>query len=217
MSKKNIAILLGATGLTGSALLNELLSSNYYDEIKVIARKNLNILDSRIELIQIKSLNELSNLDLNFQNATYFCCLGTTLKTAGTKENFKAVDLKAVVDFALLAKKFNAFKFILISAMGANPNSTIFYNQVKGQAEQEILKLQIPGTVIFRPSLLLGERSEKRKLESFFIKVAGAISKILSPKIEKLIGTKISVLVKRMVEVAMEQNQNSIVFNSSEI
>ena len=91
-----------------------------------------------------------------------FCCLGTTIQTAGSKKAFCFVDFELPLRFAQWAEKTGAESFSIVTAMGANPSSRIFYNQVKGNIEEEVKKLNIPTVRIFRPSLILGPRKEFR-------------------------------------------------------
>jgi len=105
-----------------------------------------------------------------------FCCLGTTIKKAKSKEAFRAVDLEAPLLLAKISKELGAQKFILVSSLGANKNSSIFYNQVKGEVEEAIKQIGFGSFHILRPSLLLGPRQEERTGEDaakFFYKVFG--------------------------------------------
>jgi hypothetical protein len=118
----------------------------------------------------LPNMNALEIESLKIQADIYICSLGTTLKVARTKENFKRVDFELVVSFAKLAKTDKAKALFVISALGANKNSLIFYNQVKGEMEYAVSQLQIPSLYILRPGLLIGHRKETRLLESIGVK-----------------------------------------------
>jgi uncharacterized protein YbjT (DUF2867 family) len=174
--KKRRALLLGATGLVGRFTLQYLLESPYYQEIIALTRRKLDIDNPKllVEVIDFNNLDRYSEL-YNVDDA--FCCLGTTIKTAGSKAAFRQVDLIYPVEIARLCKEKGTRTFSVISAIGANAGSKIFYNQTKGEMEAELTQLSFESLLIYRPSLLVGKRREFR----FGEKVASIISPILSP------------------------------------
>lgn len=214
---EKVAIVAGSTGLTGSALIKEILSGAEFTKIKVITRRALALKDPRIEEILINDLREFQSTDPRFKADVYFCCLGTTIKKAGSQEDFRKVDFEGVKSFGEIAKANGAQAFILISAMGANPHSLIFYNRVKGEAETAIRKLEIPHTVIFRPSLLLGDRAEQRFAEGLSIKVVQSLSNWVPAGIQKKLGTKVKILVQRMVQEASTSSKGFEIIESAQI
>ncbi len=216
-NNKTTAIIAGSTGLTGTLLLRELLRSDDFAAIKVITRRPLNINDPRVLEVPIKDLQEIHIDDPRFQADIYFCCLGTTIKKAGTQEAFRKVDFDAVKSFAEVAKVNNARAFIMVSAMGANPQSLIFYNRVKGEAECAVRERGIAGTVIFRPSLLLGNRQEQRFAEGISIKVVESLSQWLPLSWQKKLGTKVEDLIKRMISEAKYSEKDPKIIEAAEI
>jgi uncharacterized protein YbjT (DUF2867 family) len=157
---KKVAII-GASGLTGNYLLNILLESNEVSEIVSLTRKKTRF--SSTKLIEVEtgfSKEEIEGLTLQFD--VVFCCIGSTIKKAGSKEEFRRIDLEIPILLAERAKFFKTKKFILISSLGANSSSSNFYLKTKGEVEDEILKLNFEHTHFVRPSLLLGKREEKR-------------------------------------------------------
>ncbi|PYF08259.1 uncharacterized protein YbjT (DUF2867 family) [Ureibacillus chungkukjangi] len=153
------AIVVGGTGLVGSNLVNVLCNSEEYVSVTVIARRKLEFDHPKLT-VKIRSFNELEEKDIEFAHEI-FCCLGTTRKKAGSKAEFEKVDVEYPLQIASLAKKC-AMHFIIISAMGANEKSKVYYNQVKGKLEKELMALELPQLSIVRPSLLVGERKEFR-------------------------------------------------------
>jgi uncharacterized protein YbjT (DUF2867 family) len=159
------AIVIGATGLVGRELLKQLNKIERCEKITAIVRH---------EDVELKSLKKVQQfilddfLLLNDEDANgyshAFSCLGTTLKKAGSKQNFYNVDYEMNAHFADLFETTNTH-YLLISAMGANAQSKIFYNKVKGELENHIHSLNLKYVSILRPSLLLGERQEQRTLE----------------------------------------------------
>lgn len=173
-SSTRTALLVGATGLIGRQLLTKLLHVPYYDKVIVLTRNSLEMTHTK-----------LTEIIFNFEKPDasvvvaddVFCCLGTTIKKAGSKEAFKKVDLEYPLTIATLAKKNGAEKFLIVSSMGASEESYFFYNQVKGQVEQKLAALKFSTLHIFRPSLLLGNRQETRLGE----KVGEMFSTLLKP------------------------------------
>lgn len=153
------AIVLGATGLIGKKVTEHLLKNDTYSTVIILVRKPLNINHPKLKQ-HIFNYDAIDNTLL--KGDEIFCCLGTTIKTAGSKEAFRKVDLDYVVNVAKASKGNGINHFAVISAMGANKNSTVFYNQIKGEMEEAIKAIGFDSTYVIRPSLLLGNRKEFR-------------------------------------------------------
>jgi len=194
-----IAVIAGASGLVGSHLLNSLLDDAFYTQIIAVSRTSLNLEFSKLTNLICKDFTQLDLYTNELKGDIYFCCLGTTIKAAKTKENFKKVDYDAVVNFAQIAKSNQALKFIVISASGASPDSSIFYNKTKGQAEEKLQELKMNCLIIFKPGLLMGERIELRRAEKFSIEFLKRVSSILPDYFIKTISTSVERLCERMI------------------
>ncbi len=162
MNKK--ACILGATGLAGSELLSLLLRDDYYEHVNIIVRKKVDIPSKKVAVF-VTDFANLEDASSAFHGDDVFCCLGTTIKKAGSKDAFKQVDYEYVLKAAAIAHKQGAQQFLVISAVGANPHSCVFYNRIKGLMEKDVSSTPMQAIHIFRPSLLLGKRQEKRLLE----------------------------------------------------
>lgn len=195
-------ILAGATGLVGHEVLDLLLKDSRVAEIIVYSRRPLNKSDPRLKVI-LGDLGELRDHQTELQGDVFISCLGTTIKTAGSKENFRKVDFDAIVEFAKIAKSHSAKKFILVSAQGANASSPFFYPRVKGETEEALKQLSFPALTIMRPSLLVGDRDEKRPGEEFAIKAYRLLSGVLPESLQNRLGTRVSQLAAEIVEEAM--------------
>ena len=157
------ALIIGATGLVGSKLLRILKEDSYYESITAYGRNLSAIEDLSDKNIFIKPYTIAQ--DINFSQFDHvYCCVGTTIKKAGSKDNFQSVDLKIPYEVAKHCEKQSIKKLVIISALGSNSNSRIFYNRVKGQME-ESCSAAFPKVNFVRPSLLLGERDEGRIAE----------------------------------------------------
>jgi len=164
-----------------------------------ISRRTLEISNPKLAEVLISDLARLSSIESKIRGDLYFCCLGTTIKAAGSKENFEKVDHAAIVAFAKIARAHDAKSFTLVSAMGANANSMIFYNRVKGQTENDVRALGLRSLIIFRPALLAGPRHEFRLSERIMVKTLVPLSLALPVRIQKSLVTKAEALAARML------------------
>lgn len=158
-------IVIGATGLVGRELLKQLNALQSCEKITAVVRHEDAELKklAKVQQFIIDDFLLINDEDVHGYSHA-FSCLGSTLKKAGSKQNFYNIDYEINAHFADLLQS-SATHYLLISAMGANPQSRIFYNQVKGKLEQYIQSLTLTRVSIIRPSLLLGQRPEQRGLE----------------------------------------------------
>ena len=204
---KRNAIILGATGLTGSNLLELLLKSSDFDCVKVFTRKKLTISHPKIEEYVVDLL-KLSDYSKEFNADVVFCCIGTTKAKTPDKSLYRAIDYGIPVEAAKLCKQNYINHLIVISALGANDKSKVFYNRVKGEMERDVLAQEIEHTHLLRPSLIVGNRKEKRTAEDFsmhFMKIFG----FLIPARYKMIQAQ--TIAKAMLELARKPNKEQII------
>ena len=169
------ALVVGATGLIGNELLHILLNADEYDQVIAVVRTPLNLNHEKL-VETIVDFDQLEKYKEGFLAEDIFCCLGTTIKKAGTKEAMYKVDVEYPLMIAKLALEQGAKQFLLVSAMNADPNAALFYPKMKGELEQGLVKIPFESIAIMRPSLLLGDRKEFKLGE----RVGGAIFKTLS-------------------------------------
>jgi uncharacterized protein YbjT (DUF2867 family) len=162
------ALVAGASGLTGVYLTELLLKSPNYDLVKVLVRRPLG--KEHPSLQQIVFDYENPDIDAIKTDHVY-CALGTTIKKAGSRDEFKKVDFHYPLHLARLSYDSGAERFAIVSAIGAKRNSLFFYNKVKGQMEEAIKDLPFHSVFIARPSMLLGPRDESRLGEEIGKKV----------------------------------------------
>nr|WP_263326567.1 oxidoreductase [Neobacillus sp. Marseille-Q6967] len=173
-NKKN-ALILGATGLIGKELVKILIKQKNYEKIHLLVRRPVDISNENCD-VHVVDFDNLHAFQELFKVSDVFCTLGTTIKKAKTQEVFRKVDYEYPIEAAKLAKEKGVEKFLIVTAMGADTKSRIFYNRVKGEVEASLIELDLPSLHIFRPSLLLGEREEFRLGE----KIAEKASKLLN-------------------------------------
>ncbi|MHB1045947.1 MAG: NAD(P)H-binding protein [Thermoanaerobaculia bacterium] len=166
-------LLAGASGLVGGALLRRLLADADGPRVAAVVRRPLELASPRLDVVET-DFDRLARTDLPSAE-TAFCALGTTMAKAGTEERFRAVDLDAVVAFARAARRAGVTRFLAVSALGADSRSRVFYNRVKGEAEEALREVGFDGLALLRPSLLLGARSETRPAERVAAVVTGFV------------------------------------------
>jgi uncharacterized protein YbjT (DUF2867 family) len=211
------AIVIGGTGLTGSLLVRKLLVDSTITEVISISRRPLKISNGKLTEVLVADLAELPSIESRIRGDLYFCCLGSTMKTAGSKENFAKVDHAAVVTFAKIARAHSARSFTLVSAMGANERSMFFYSQVKGRAENDLKAMGLRSLVIFQPALLVGSRREFRWAESIAFRTLVPLSRMLPAPTRKGVVTDVETLAARMLAEGKAAPQGLHVIAAKEI
>ena len=182
-----------------------------------ISRKPLNSSSPKLTEVLVSDLAELPSIESRIRGDLYFCCLGTTIKTAGSKENFEKVDHAAIVAFAKIAKAHDAKALALVSAMGANATSMFFYNQVKGRTENDVKALGLRSLIIFRPALLVGPRHEFRLAEMIATRTLVPLSRFLPTRTRKSLITEAETLAARMLAESKEAPAGVHVINAKDI
>lgn len=155
------ALVIGASGLVGGHCLDLLLEEPRYEAVHTIGRRPLDRIHPRLSshVVDFDNLRDAPDL---FRVDDIFCCLGTTIRKAGSQEAFKRIDIGYPATAADLAAENGADQFLVVSALGADHESRIFYNRAKGEMEESVRRAELGAIWIFRPSLLLGDREELR-------------------------------------------------------
>ncbi|QSB05172.1 NAD(P)H-binding protein [Natronoglycomyces albus] len=202
------AVVAGATGVVGSLVLKGLLARSAWESVHVLSRRPLNFEHPKLTVHEVDFAQLDQQRDL-FAVDDVFCCLGTTIDKAGSKEAFRRVDHDYVCNVAEAAANAGARQFLLVSALGADSASRWFYSRVKGEAEETISTLPLPATHIFRPSLLLGAREEKRTGESIAKFLAPLTSPLYVGRLAKYRPVQAAAVAKRMIDVAKEDKKGT--------
>ena len=206
------ALVVGATGLIGSQLVKLLSEDKDFGKVIVLSRRPLTVPEKcENVVVNFDSLSESYEV---IKADVVFCCLGTTIRVARTKEAFRKVDYDYPVEVAKLAKANGAVTYLLVSALGADKGSSVFYNKVKGEVEEAIQQLNYEMFHIFRPSLLLGDRHESRSGEDaakVFFKFFG----FLVPKKYKAIESL--KVAKAMLHFAKQVERGTFKHESSDL
>lgn len=207
-SEKRSALVIGATGLVGAKVVAKLLSSDKYACVKVLVRKPTTDNHPKLESI----LFDFEHPDASLIRADdVFCCLGTTMKKAGSKEAFYRVDFTYPYEIAKIALANGAKRFAIITAMGADRTSLFYYNRVKGEIEESLRKLKYEALLIFRPSLLVGERSETRFGEKAGEWVAKVFQFMIPARYRAIDAGKVA---EAMVSITSSNVKGTLVYES---
>lgn len=209
------AIVLGATGLTGSLVLKKLLANDNYAQVKLFSRSTCGLEDPKIEehLIDVLKLEDVAS---DFKADEVYCCIGTTKKKTPDQAQYKAIDYGIPVTAAKLCKTNGIKTMAVVSAIGANPKSSIFYNRLKGEMEQAVQQAGIERTYILRPSFIGGDRQEKRAGEKIGIAVFKFLKPLFFGKLKKYAIIDASAIAARMIQLA-NSNEPTRILESNEI
>ena len=207
MSKK--AIVAGATGLVGRALVQELLQYNYYDKVIVLVRRSLELTHPRLEqhIILFDHMEELP--DEWFAGADLYCTLGTTIKQAKSREQFAVVDYEYPLALGRKGAACGSRQLLIITALGASERSLFFYSRVKGKLEAELRRLKLPRIAIFQPSLIIGEREEHRRGEKWAAYLSRMLSFLFIGKLSRYKPIEGRTIAAAMLYSALQQQHGT--------
>jgi uncharacterized protein YbjT (DUF2867 family) len=214
--KSRSALLVGATGLVGVQCLEQLLSDETYSSVTVLTRRIVEREHEKltVHLVDFDRLDQHANL---LKGDDVFCCLGTTIRVAGSQEAFRRVDFTYAMQTGAISVKNGAEQFLVVSAVGASSRSGIFYNRVKGELEEGVAKLPFRAIHIFRPSILLGKRKEVRPGETIGIAGMKMLSMIMAGPFRKYRPIAAQTVARAMVDVAKGGREGLYVYESDKI
>lgn len=207
------ALVIGATGLVGEQLILKLFEHPEFENVVVLSRRKTGLDHPKLEEILIdfdwpESWKDLVKGDVAFSS------LGTTIKTAKTKENQYRVDYTYQYEFAKAASGNGVPTYVLVSSLGANPKSSVFYSRMKGELDEAVAKLLFQKTVIVRPSILDGNRKEKRPAEKMSLAIMRFLSKII---LKKYRPTPVGLLANSMIKLALDNDAGLRIVEADEI
>jgi uncharacterized protein YbjT (DUF2867 family) len=211
------AIVFGASGFVGSHLLSELLNSSDYGQVTAVVRKSLNITHPKLRTV-ISDYNSLASVKSEIAADEVFLTLGTTKTKSPKKAEYYQVDHEYPVLAARFAKEGGAKSAFLVTAVGANPNSTFFYVRTKGETERDVIALNFEHTHVFRPSMITGNRKEKRSLlEEVLMRFWSALNPLLMWKGDKYKGATGEDIAKALIKSAKNQTKKLGIYHWREM
>ena len=203
MAKKS-ALIAGASGLVGGELLRIMLNGQRYEKVFSISRRPLGI--DHPKLIEIVcDFDRLEQVLDRFDAEDVFCCLGTTIKKAKTKQNMYRIDVEYPLAIAKMAKDRGAEHFLLVSSMNANARSFFFYPRIKGILEAKLQAIPFRSISIFRPSLLLGNRQEFRLGERIAIRLFRSLSRLMKDSQKSRLAVEAKTVAMAMYNAACQE------------
>lgn len=209
------ALLIGATGLAGKQCLYQLFENENYAEVHCLVRRRLHYKNPKLH----QHLVDFNAPDRAFfpEVQDVFCMIGTTIRKAGSKDVFRKVDYEYPLKFAEMSLSKGAEQFLLVSSMGADPGSPVFYTRTKGELEEALKKLPFKALHIFRPFFLDGDRAEFRPAERFVLLIFRTIRFLLEGPLKKYQPVKVATLARAMIRAATEKSAGIHVYESDEI
>ncbi|WP_036145154.1 NAD(P)H-binding protein, partial [Lysinibacillus sp. BF-4] len=214
--KLRSAIVVGATGLVGSELVKQLCACDEYVSVTVIVRKKIDFTHDKL-MVKVRDFDRLEERDIDFAHEVY-CCLGTTIKKAGSRQAFEKVDFSYPLHIASLAKKKGIPHFIVITAMNANAKSFVYYSRVKGMLERDLIELDLPQLSIVRPSLLTGAREEFRFGERVGAVMLALLRPVLVGPLKRFKSIEARQVAQAMLCIALyEKKQKVAIYQSHQL
>jgi len=210
---KKTALVIGSTGLVGRLLVLNLLEDNCFEKIISFSRRSLDINHSKLReyLIDFEEVNKWKEW---VRGDVLFSALGTTIKQAGSKAAQYKVDFTYQYEVARIAAENQVSRYVLVSSLGADPTSRIFYSRMKGELDEAVRKLGFEKISIVRPSALKGEREKERKSERIVIAVTGSVIKIL-PFLKKYQPIDAGIVARAMINISMDESEEKYrIFNN---
>ncbi len=214
-NQKKTAIISGATGLVGEQLLTQLLDDPFYGKVIAVVRKPLEFTHEKLEQ-KVIDFAQLPAAIAGLQADVGYCCLGTTLKKAGSQEKQYIIDHDYVVWFAQGCHNAGASRFAVVSSIGANSGSSNFYLRTKGEMERDLQKIPFKSLFILQPSFLLGDRKEIRSGEKIGIAIMKVVRSLMIGRLKKYRGVQASVVASCMRSKILSKERGIITIQSDE-
>ncbi len=200
------ALLAGATGLVGAALLKQLLASPEYARVVVLSRRALPFRDSKLTVVE-SALEAVDTLGAKLAADDVYCCLGTTTAKAGGRAGLERVDYHMVVGLARAARAQDAKQFLAVSSAGASAGSPAFYSRVKARMERAVTGIGYETVHIVRPSLLLGARAESRPFEALAQRIAPLLAPFCIGPLRKYRPITADEVAASMIRLALDPSK----------
>lgn len=210
------ALIAGAGGLVGAALLEELLAAPAYGRVVALVRQPLLVTHPKLEQ-QVVDFGRLAEGEPARPADDVYCCLGTTIRKAGSQAAFRRVDHDYPLALARLAQRQGARQYLIVTSMGADPHSRIFYSRVKGEVEAALRAMGLPGLHVFRPSLLLGQRRERRPGEALAAALSTVVAPLLAGPLRRYRPIPGAAVARAMLRVALQGAAGAHVYESDRI
>lgn len=210
------AIIAGATGLIGNSLLHQLLEHPDYTRVTAIVRNEIYLQHPKFRQIVV-DFDRLENHQEHIKGDVVFCALGTTKSKTPDKDQYRKIDYQYPLDIAFIAQQNGASQYHLVSALGANQDSAIFYSKLKGEVERDLKTIPFKAIHIYRPSLLVGDRKEHRSGEGIMIGLMRVLNPLLIAGLKKYRSIKIEKVASAMLKQSLKPLTGIFTYDSDQI
>ncbi|MDO8951783.1 MAG: NAD(P)H-binding protein [Draconibacterium sp.] len=208
-----VANVIGATGLVGKQLVLKLLDDVNFEKVRIFVRRDTGLKHPKLEQ-QIIDFAKTETWQKLLRGDVLFSALGTTLKQAGSKEKQYEVDFTINLNFAKRAKENGIENYVLVSSVGANSKSGIFYTRMKGELDEAVAKIGFENLVILRPASLTGNRDNRRLAEEISVPVLSFLTRIIMKNYRPISGETVS---KAMINAALNKNKSKTIWEGAEV
>ncbi|MCY1721374.1 NAD(P)H-binding protein [Prolixibacteraceae bacterium Z1-6] len=210
---KLTANIIGATGLVGQQLILQLLKNEHFEKIRIFVRRDAEISHPKLEQ-HIVDLGDEKSWEKLLKGDVLFSTLGTTLKQTGSKEKQYEIDYTLNLKFATKAKENEIEHYVLVSSIGANPKSKIFYTRMKGELDNAVAQIGFEKLTILRPASLTGERSKKRMIETVSIPIIVFLTKFMLKKYRPISA---ALVAQAMIKAALSPHRERIIWEGEAV
>ncbi len=210
------AIITGATGLIGNDLLHQLLDHPSYTKVTAIVRREIPLQHPKLAQLVV-DFDLLENHQDHIKGDVVFCALGTTKSKTPDQEQYRKIDYQYPLDIAFIAQQNGASQYHLVSSLGANANSAVFYTKLKGEVERDLKSIPFTAVHIYRPSLLVGNRKEHRSAEGFMTSLMRILNPLLIGGLKKYRSIRIEKVATAMLKQSLKPVKGIFTYDSDEI
>ncbi len=210
---KLIANVIGATGLVGRYLVQQLLEDAHFEKVRIFVRRDTGIKHPKLEQ-QIVDFSDEKSWGKHLMGDVLFSALGTTLKQAGGKDKQYEVDFTFNLNFARKAKENGIENYVLVSSVGADAKSSLFYTRMKGELDEAVQQIGFKNIAILRPASLVGERKERRITEEMSIPVVNFVTKFVFKKYKPIHG---EIVAQAMINAVLHPSSDKIIWEADEV
>jgi uncharacterized protein YbjT (DUF2867 family) len=211
--EKLTANVIGATGLVGKQLVELLLKDDNFEKVRVFVRRDSGLKHPKLEQ-HIVDFGDEKTWEKSLSGDVLFSALGTTLKQAGSKEKQYEIDFTFNLDFAQKAKENGIENYVLVSSIGANAKSSVFYTRMKGELDEAVAKVGFKKLAILRPASLTGDRKESRIVEKMSIPVLNFLTRFMLKKYRPISDATVA---QAMINAALQDLEGKRIWEAGEV
>jgi uncharacterized protein YbjT (DUF2867 family) len=208
-----VANVIGATGLVGKQLVTKLLEDKRFEKVRIFVRRDTGLQHPKLEKLVV-DFGKTETWEKQLNGNVLFSALGTTMKQAGSKEKQWEIDFTFNLNFAKKAKENGIENYVLVSSVGANAKSSVFYTRMKGELDEAVSKIGFPNLVILRPASLTGPRENRRMAEEISVPVLNFLTRFMMKNYRPISDETVA---KAMINATFKINTNKTIYEGGEV